>query len=159
MIRLRKMNDYLITGWDINSSNLCIISIFRGWKISMDWKDGTFFFYLYIIIPVTHQIVKFLSLLNFAYPDCLIFRLCFLFFSLSLFVLLEKRVSIFLFLRSIFLLSKCYFLFFLRAKMQMFLIIRKMWKRKGYNIWNTMYLLVTALYSIVQILYKIVRNR
>lgn len=139
-------NEWIFNYRIVNSSNLCIISIFQGWKISMDWKDGTFFFYLYIIISVTHRIVKFLSLLNFTYLDY-VFPL---FLSLSLFVLLEKRVSIFLFLRSIFLLIlsflnvifcsffalKCKCSFFLWR--HMFLNYQKDVKKKGYNIWNTM---------------------
>lgn len=137
MIRLKK-NEWIFNYRIVNSSNLCIISIFQGWKISMDWKDGTFFFYLYIIISVTHRIVKFLSLLNFTYLDY-VFPL---FLSLSLRIIGKTSFdipvsTIYIFAYLIF--SKCYFLFFLRAKMQMFvfffdaicfLIIRKMWKRK-----------------------------
>lgn len=122
MVRLKnELNEYLIIGWDINSSNLCIYNYFNFSRLENIYACGT----LINIFLLSLKGFKFLSLLNFTHPsDCLIFQLCvssFFFHSLRIIGKKSFDISvstIYIFAYLIF--SVCYFLFFLRAKMQMF---------------------------------------
>lgn len=126
MVRLKnELNEYLIIGWDINSSNLCIYNYFNFSRLENIYACGT----LINIFLLSLKGFKFFSLLNFTHPsDCLIFQLCVSSFFFILFVLLEKRVSIFLFLRSIFLLILSFlyvifcFFFALKCKCSFFFL-------------------------------------
>lgn len=83
MVRLKnELNEYLIIGWDINSSNLCIYNYFNFSRLENIYACGM----LINIFLLSHKGFKFLSLLNFTHPsDCLIFQLCVssFFFSFS----------------------------------------------------------------------------
>lgn len=126
MVRLKnELNEYLIIGWDINSSNLCIYNYFNFSRLENIYACGT----LINIFLLSLKGFKFFSLLNFTHPsDCLIFQLCVSSFFFSFSSYYWKKESIFLFLRSIFLLILSFlyvifcFFFALKCKCSFFFL-------------------------------------